>query len=194
MNLSTEKSTKTTVAMINKNQIAVIDQNGMPMVPIKPICEALGIAHRSQVKKLKEDVFYNSTITLGVTVGADGKQREMVSLPLKYTLLWLGSINPENVAPEARESVLNYKEACADALYNYLYGYVRYSRERNARIFELKESKKEARQRFNTAKDDIKMIEAEEMEIISTTYDDYLQQNQQIKMDFPAEIEEAETV
>lgn len=194
MNLSQKKPTQTAVAMVNKTQIAVIDQNGMPMVPIKPICEALGILFQAQFNKLKEDEFYNSTISLRDTVGADGKNREMASLPLKYALLWLGSINPKNVAPDAKQTVMNYKEACATALFDYFYGYVRYTRERNARLFDLKSSKKEARQRFNTAKDDIKLIEAEEMEIISTTYDDYLQQNQQIKMDFPAEIEEAETV
>ena len=194
MNLQTEKSTKTTVAMVNKTPIAVIDQNGMPMVPIKPICDALGILFQAQFNKLKEDEFYNSTISLRDTVGADGKQREMVSLPLKYALLWLGSINPKNVAPEAKQSVMDYKEACATALFDYFYGYVRFVRDRNARLFELKASKKEARQRFNTAKDEIKLIEAEEMEILSTSYDDYLRQNQQFKMDFPAEIEEAEMV
>jgi len=180
--------------MVNKTSIAVIDQNGNPFVPIKPICDALGVDYPGQFTKLKEDDFYRSVIGLSPTTGADKKKYQMANLPLKYALLWLGSINPKNVAPEAKQSVMNYKEACATALFDYFYGYVRYSRERNARLFELKASKKEARQRFNTAKDDIKLIEAEEMEIISTTYDDYLQQNQQIKMDFPAEIEEAETV
>lgn len=194
MNLQTEKSTKTTVAMVNKTPIAVIDQNGMPMVPIKPICEALGISYPSQFTKLKDDDFYCSVIVLSTTTGADKKTYQMASLPLKYALLWLGSINPKNVAPEAKETVMNYKEACATALFDYFYGYVRFVRDRNARLFELKASKKEARQRFNTAKDEIKLIEAEEMEILSTSYDDYLKQNQQIKMDFPDEIEEAETV
>ena len=194
MNLQTEKATKTTVAMVNKTPIAVIDQNGMPLVPIKPICDALRIDYSSQLKKLKEDDFYNSVMGLSPTTGADGKTYQMATLPLKYALLWLGSINPKNVAPEAKETVMNYKEACATALFDYFYGYVRFVRDRNARLFELKASKKEARQRFNTAKDEIKLIEAEEMEILSTSYDDYLKQNQQFKMDFPDEIEEAQTV
>lgn len=187
MNLSKQKPTKTTVALVNKTQITVVDQNNTPFVPIKPICDALGILPRSQFNKLKEDDFFNSVVSLSDTTGADGKTYEMLSLPLKYALLWLGSINPKNVAPEAKESVMRYKEACASALFDYFYGHVNFVRERNTKLFELRRKKAEAKQRFATAKDEIKAIDLEELDIITTTYDQYLSEKSQIKMDFPAD-------
>jgi hypothetical protein len=181
----------TSVATINKTQIAVIDQKNELFVPIKPICDALGIAFQPQLTKLKEDEFYSSTITLSVTVGADGKNREMASLPLKYALMWLGSINAKNVAPEAKESVLRYKEACASALYDYFFGYVRFVRSRNVRLVDLRAKKTEAKQRFALAKNDIKEIEQEEMEIMTETYESFLANNAQTQMNFP-EMEEGD--
>ena len=109
----------TTVATINNVNIVVMQDGKMPLVPIKPICDALGVDYSGQHQKLKDDEFYSSTMGLSPTVGADKKVREMASLPLKYALLWLGSINPKNVAPDAKESVMRYKEACANALYDH---------------------------------------------------------------------------
>lgn len=186
MNLSKQKPTKTTVALVNKTQITVLDQNGSPFVPIKPICDALGIYHQTQINKLKEDEFFSSVVALGATTGADGKTYEMLSLPLKYALLWLGSINPKNVAPEAKESVMRYKEACASALFDYFYGHVLFVRERNRKLFELRQQKAEAKQRFANAKEEIKQIDNAEFEIITTTYDQYRAQNPQTSLDFPA--------
>lgn len=185
MNLSKQKPTKTTVALVNKTQITVVDQNNTPFVPIKPICDALGINFPSQFTKLKDDDFFNSTIVLSTTVGADEKSREMASLPLKYALLWLGSINPKNVAPEAKESVMRYKEACASALFDYFYGHVLFVRERNRKLYELRQQKVEAKQRFANAKEEIKQIDNAELEIITTTYDQYRAQNTQTSLDFP---------
>lgn len=187
MNLAKQKPTKTTVALVNKTQITVLDQNGSPIVPIKPICDALGIDYPGQFSKLKEDDFFSSTIGLSPMVGADGKNREMASLPLKYALLWLGSINPKNVAPEAKESVMRYKEACASALFDYFYGHVNFVRERNTKLFELRRKKAEAKHRFATAKDEIKAIDLEELDIITTTYDQYLSEKSQTQIDFPAD-------
>lgn len=186
MNLSKQKPTKTTVALVNKTQITVLDQNGSPIVPIKPICDALGVDYPGQFSKLKEDVFYGPVIGLSPTTGADGKTYQMASLPLKYALLWLGSINPKNVAPEAKESVMRYKEACASALFDYFYGHVLFVRERNRKLYELRQQKAEAKQRFATAKEEIKQIDNAELEIITTTYDQYRAQNPQTSLDFPA--------
>lgn len=39
-------------------------------------------------------------------VAADGKQREMLCLPIRYVFGWLFTINPANVNEEAREERL----------------------------------------------------------------------------------------
>lgn len=72
--------TTKTIARVNDVQIQMID-NGQKLIPIKPICEALGISHQKQYEKLKSDEILSSTVTLRVTVGADEKEREMLCIP-----------------------------------------------------------------------------------------------------------------
>lgn len=105
-----------TVAVINDSKILVIE-NGAKMVPVKPICEALGVDFARQKEKIESDEILGSTVGLRPTVAADGKQREMFCIPFKYVFGWLFTINPANVKEEAREAVIRYKLACYDALY-----------------------------------------------------------------------------
>lgn len=111
-----------TIARINNVDIVSAVENGETLVPIKPICSAMGIAFERQYTKLREDESFSSVITLKVTTGADGKQYEMVCLPLMYVYLWLGSINPKNVSDEARPAVCRYRIECAEALYDHFTG------------------------------------------------------------------------
>ena len=46
------------------------------LVPIKPICEALGIDYASQFTKIKNDEDLSSTVVLSTIVATDGKERE----------------------------------------------------------------------------------------------------------------------
>jgi len=107
-----------TVAKVNDVNIMLI--NGTEkLVPIKPICEALGIDHSSQMNKIQKDEILGSTMVLSTTVGADGKDREMSCIPFKFVFGWLFSINPKNVKSEVKEQIIKYKLQCYDALYNY---------------------------------------------------------------------------
>lgn len=111
---------------MNKNEIATINNvviiatdETEKLIPIKPICEALGIDYPSQFTKLKEHDFLSSTVVLSTMVGADGKDREMVCLPYEFIFGWLFTINPKNVKPEAQEAVAKYQIECYQALYNH---------------------------------------------------------------------------
>lgn len=92
------------------------------LIPIKPICEALGIDYSTQLKKIKEDEDWSSVMGLSPTTGGDGKIYEMCCISKKYILAWLLSINPANVKPEARQAVREYRNLCYDILYNYFFG------------------------------------------------------------------------
>lgn len=83
------------IARVNNVAIQVISENGTKLVPVKPICEALGIDEDAQRRKLKEDDFLSSTTVLSTAVGADGKDREMVCIPYKYVFGWLFTIKEE---------------------------------------------------------------------------------------------------
>lgn len=123
------------IARINNVDVVSTVKDGEILVPIKPICTAIGIAFERQYTKLRDDETFKSVITLTVTTGADGKQYEMVCLPLMYVYLWLGSINPKNVSDEARPAVSRYRVECAEALYAYLREPLNESRNRTNKKF-----------------------------------------------------------
>lgn len=91
------------------------------LIPIRPICEALGIDYSRQLKKVKESEDFGSVVGVTPTTGADGKQYEMVCLPIEFIYGWLFTINPDNVKEEAREKVRRYRMECYHALYLYFH-------------------------------------------------------------------------
>lgn len=125
------------IAKINGADIVTVENDGETFVPVKPICDAIGIAFPPQFVKLQEDEFFSSTVTDIVMVAADGKYREMVCLPLKFIYGWLATINPGKVAPEAREAVCQYRRECYDVLYNHFAGAMQRTLERNTAEIEL---------------------------------------------------------
>jgi len=119
------EATSTVVAKVNGTEIVVVE-NGQKLVPIKPICQALGIDEDAQRRKLKEDPILSSVTVLSKATGADGKQYEMVTIPFRYVFGWLFRIDSRNVKEEARETVLKYQLQCYDALYNHFTRYSEY--------------------------------------------------------------------
>ncbi len=125
------------ITKINGIDIVTVEKDGETYLPVKPICEAIGIAFQSQNDKLREHPILSSTVTIIVTVGADGKPREMVCIPLKYVYGWLFTINPGKVAPEARETVERYSRECYEVLYNHFHRTLTRQLEANAAEIEL---------------------------------------------------------
>lgn len=122
---------QTLISKINGVDIVTVERDGEIFVPIKPICEAIGIDDRAQRDKIQSDEILGSTGVLSTSVAADGKEREMFCLPLKYVYGWLFTINPKNVAPEAREAVAVYRRECYDVLYEHFTGSMRRTIETN---------------------------------------------------------------
>lgn len=99
------------------NDLYVVNHNGEPYTPMKPIVEGMNMAWKPQFIKLKQR--FNSTITEMVIVAEDGKSRKMLCLPLRKLAGWLQTINPSKVKSEIRDKVVQYQEECDDVLYDY---------------------------------------------------------------------------
>ena len=111
---------ETLITRINDVAIAATsNEQGEVLIPIRPICDALGVSYERQYRKVCDDEFLSSVVALRATTGADGKKYEMVCLPLQYVFGWLFTINPANVSEEARPAVKRYRLECYDALYNH---------------------------------------------------------------------------
>lgn len=147
------------ISKINGVDIVTVDRDGEIFVPIKPICDAIGIDVESQRDKIQNDELLNSTAVLSTAVAADGKEREMLCLPLKYVYGWLFTINPKNVAPEAREVVTRYRRECYDVLYEHFTGSMRRTIETNNAEIELLQQINSAISREKEAKSDRKKAE-----------------------------------
>lgn len=150
--------------------VTVADENGEVFVPIKPICQAIGVDVESQIDKIQSDEILGPTTVLSTVVAADGKGREMRSLPLKYIYGWLFTINPKNVAPEARETVTRYRRECYDVLYEHFTGSMRHTIETNNAEIELLQQinsaisdEKEARGRRKKAEEALGKLRSERL-------------------------------
>lgn len=82
----------TTRIIARVNNVDIMATSEEQLIPIRPLCEALGVAYAPQTTKIKEHYLFGSVVTLSVTTGKDGKQYEMLCLPA--------------VAPEAQSDII----------------------------------------------------------------------------------------
>lgn len=99
------------------DSLYVVNYNGQPYVPMKPIVEGMGMDWASQFTKLKQR--FKSTIAEITMVAEDGKSRNMLCIALRKLSGWLHTISPNKVKPEIRDKVIRYQEECDDVLYEY---------------------------------------------------------------------------
>ena len=81
----------------NNQQLLTVEKDGIKYVAVKPICENLGLAWSSQRTKIVENHVLNESMTIINTVAEDGKNREMVCLPIDMINGWLFTINLNEV-------------------------------------------------------------------------------------------------
>jgi len=159
------------VAVINGVKITAVDDHSTQLVPIRPICEALGVNYSSQYEKLKEHPLFASAILLSRTTGADGKQYEMACIPLSHLTGWLVTIHPGNVKEEVRPKLVEFQQRCIDVLYEHFFGGLRKENERNHEeiaklelISELSVEYEDLGRRIKTAKKELEAIRKQRLE------------------------------
>ncbi|HCT9717879.1 TPA: phage antirepressor N-terminal domain-containing protein [Proteus mirabilis] len=110
----------TSVSTINVpfhgNNLCVVNYNGEPYVPMKPIVEGMGLTWQSQFEKLKQR--FSKGIT-EIVIPSKGGEQSMLCLALRKLAGWLHTISPNKVKPEIRYKVIKYQEECDDVLYEY---------------------------------------------------------------------------
>jgi hypothetical protein len=80
-------------------------------VPVRPICDYLGVNWSSQRQRINRDLVLKEAIT-SVYVGTSGGPQDMLCLPLDYLNGWLFGINASRVKEEMREKVVQYQREC----------------------------------------------------------------------------------
>lgn len=174
----------TTLAKINNVTIQMVSSNNEKLIPIKPICEALGIQYPTQFNKLKEDDFLNSVIALRATTGSDGKQYEMVCLPIEFVFGWLFTINPKNVNPDARDAVSKYRIECYRALFRHFTSQSEFLEAKQSIINTKIELYEQIRTDFKAAEKRLKEAKSELFKAKDYTFEQWEFNNRQMILDF----------
>lgn len=99
-------------------EITLIDVSGVAYVAMREIVLGIGLDWKAQHRKLiqQTEKFSCGHMT---TTGKDGKQYEMLCMPIKKLNGWLFSINPNKVRANLKERLENYQEECFLALWDY---------------------------------------------------------------------------
>lgn len=151
---------------------------------MKPICEALGISHKPQLERLKDDPILSSVVTTSVTTGADGKRYEMTCLPLRFVFGWLFRIDSRNVAEGARAAVEDYQLQCYNALYNFFTRHEEFLEYRQQLIDEKLAIYDARRNDFRAAKTKVDEARKALDEARTITESDYFAMKAQLSLDF----------
>lgn len=177
-------STQLISTINNQGIIIVVDEDGQKFVPVKPICEALGVTIQSQIEKLESDDILSSVVRLCLTTGADGKEYKMKCIPLKYVFGWLFSISSKSVKEESKEGLKNYKVICYDALYNYFTEHATFIEQKEKKLNDFVDKESEARNNFKTAEKLLRDIRFNRDVFRKITFEDWKANNNQIELDF----------
>ena len=160
-----------TISIINGVGIsAVTDENHNVFVPVKPICQAIGIDHDAQRQRIKRHRKLSSVAVTVTATGTDGKSYEMLALPLQYVYGWLFSIDLSMVAESALPTVEKYQDECYDILYHHFTASMQRTIEPNNAEIELLRQinsaiseEKEAKGRRRKAEDALERLRSERL-------------------------------
>ena len=96
----------------------LLEHQGQPYTPMKPIVEAIGLDWAGQFSKIKDDLDRWSVEFIPM-VAQDKKQRVMLCLPVRKLFGWMMTVSPNRVRPAIRDKVIQYQNECDDILWEH---------------------------------------------------------------------------
>ena len=101
--------------------ITAVLVDGEYMVPVKPICDRMGLDWEGQRQRIQRDsVLSTCTCVIQVQMPGDDQKRDVVCLPPSLIPGWLFTIDDSRVKPEIQESLIAYKREMYDVMHSYL--------------------------------------------------------------------------
>ncbi len=167
------------------NGVDIVATNDERFIPIRPICEAIGVEFASQRLRIERDEILSSTVFIMNTVAADGKSRDMFCIPFKYVFGWLFSIDTTRVSPEAHDAVLRYKEECYEVLYSYFTDPQTFLAEKQKLMEQKVAEYQECQRRFKDAQKLMNNAKSELNQVMAVTIDQWRASNGQMKLLLP---------
>ena len=121
MNMKSTPNYQQMAVPFHNANLSIVNYNGQPYVPMKPIVEGMGLDWKSQYRKIINK-FRICMVKMTMQLKGDIQSREIILMPLRKLPAWLYSIEPNKVKPELKDTVIKYQEECDDVLWNYWTG------------------------------------------------------------------------
>ena len=105
----------------NDDVIEAIPESGRVLIPLRPLCDGLGLQSEAQRKRLLGQAWATTSVT--EAVAADGRSRELFCLDLDSLPMWLATISTRRVRPEVRAKLERYQREAARVLRDHFFGH-----------------------------------------------------------------------
>jgi hypothetical protein len=176
-----------TVARVNNVAMQLVEEAGQKYIPVRPVCEALGIDFEGQRQRLERDEILKTTTFIIKAVAADGKEREMFCLPFKFVFGWLFTIETSKVNEDARPAVIKYQLECYNALFDYFVSRAEFVEQKQKAIDCQLDIVDTAKTNFNQAKNVLSDAEKRLKALRTLTIEDFDMEKRQLKISFETE-------
>lgn len=98
--------------------VKTVEAKSLVFVPIRPICEYLGLSWTGQLERIKRDPVLSSEAKfVRVTRTKSGGNPNLLCLPLEMLPGWLFGVNANRVKPELQPKILRYQRECFRVLW-----------------------------------------------------------------------------
>jgi hypothetical protein len=180
--------------VVAENRSILVGTGKEQIVPIKPICELLGVKYSSQIDKIKSHPILSQLSLLTGATGADGKTYKMICFPIDAVLGWIMTIHPENVKEESKPIIIALQMKVFQILAEYRLGTKMERQMLISEKFQLEQEEKELRilraenelskreAEFLKKKKDLnkrfKQLEQRESESVLQLFDEQIEENE----------------
>ncbi|PNH88134.1 phage antirepressor N-terminal domain-containing protein [Vibrio diazotrophicus] len=100
------------------SNLFVVEHNGEPYTPLRPIVEGMGMEWSYQSRKLGSNR-QRWGVAVIATVAQDNKTRETLCIPLRKLFGWLQTLQPNRIREDIRDKVIQYQNECDDVLWKH---------------------------------------------------------------------------
>lgn len=100
-------------------KLLLVEHEGHPFVPMKPVVEGMGLTWQSQHVKLTSGRFNTCITEIVIQLPGDSQRRPVTCLPLRKLTGWLMSIHPGKVREALRDDIIAYQNECDDVLWSH---------------------------------------------------------------------------
>lgn len=99
------------------SNLVIVEHEGEPYTPMKPIVEGMGMSWGTQARKLRANSERWGMFLMNIP--SIDPHNTICCIPLRKLFGWLQTLQPNRVRKEIRDKVIQYQNECDDVLWRY---------------------------------------------------------------------------